>query len=273
MQVFEVFETESSPYMEAKEIFAETVKDLIDDSKVLILIDHDDKKIWTYFGTSCSLKLQIYGGILAKKFRSQLRLFYRVININERSLDDKTVKEILERKVGAGRAQAVTSENYDNFSVPGENVEKIINLCVHKGIKKKDAIEQIQSLPKPENHKSKFLIIAGDFFSYESEVKSFVVESDERESIKKIGKMPNGFFFDNSHNYSIRLVIKGNLIQGIEYFVPSEEEVLTEKLEVPIFFEERFKTPGDINTVLKSFNIPEDLAQKTSEEVSEPDGE
>jgi hypothetical protein len=273
MQVFEVFELAEPPYMEAKEVFAETANELINEDKVLILIDHNEKKIWTFYGSKCSLKLQLFGGILARRFRGQLKLFYRVFNLNEYSLEIKNVQKILEQKVAHSKAVDITPENYEKFSIPGEKVEKVTNLCVHRGLKKKEAIETLKSIPKPTNFISKFIIIGGDFYNYDSEMDKFISEKSEQIKINKIGEIPSGFFFDNAHEYSTRLIIKNGKVQSIEYYVSEESEIMKKSLDVPVFFEERFQTPGDINALLNAFNVPESLPEHETETQQEINGD
>ncbi|MFX0071281.1 MAG: hypothetical protein ACFFAO_09345, partial [Candidatus Hermodarchaeota archaeon] len=106
MQVFEVQELPEFPYMNIKEVIeGKTVKDLLNNNnnqKSFLLVDHETKRIWMWNGPISSLKLQIYCGILARKLRQQLRLFYRVYPLDMYSKEDKKYLEILEKKIATG---------------------------------------------------------------------------------------------------------------------------------------------------------------------------
>jgi len=69
LQIFEALELREFPYFLTVDVEeGERVGDIITDlniRKVYLLIDHDTKRIWTYNGSNSSLKLQIFGGILA----------------------------------------------------------------------------------------------------------------------------------------------------------------------------------------------------------------
>ncbi len=267
MQVFEVIELENSPYMETKELFLEafteiTAKDLIDKKKVLIFIDHNEKRIWTYYGSKTSIKLQMFGGILAKKFRAQLKLFYRISNMNEYALNNKKIQKIVEQKVGPGRAQPITRENFNKFTIPGEKTGTVKDVCVHTGLNRKDALELLKSIPLPENFYPKIILIGGDFYSYESELNSYIVKKNEKITIKKLGQIPNGIFFDKTYTYSSRLIIKNGKVQALEYYIPKDLKIEAEQLKIPIFLEEKFLTPRNISSLFKSMKIPEKLMEE-----------
>jgi len=273
MQVFEVIELEKSPYMETREIFLDsftetTAKDLIDKKKVLIFIDHNEKRIWTYFGSKTSLKLQMLGGILAKKFRAQLKLFYRISNMNEYSFNNKIIQKIFEQQVGPGRAQTINRENFDKFRIPGEKTEMIKDLCVHTGLNRKDALELLKSIPLPENFYPKIILIGGDFYSYDSELDSYIVKKEEKLTIKKLGQIPNGFFFDNTYNYSTRLIIKNGKVQALECYIPKDIKLEVKQLKIPIFLEEKFHMPRNTSSLFKSMKIPEKLIEEPTKEQS-----
>ncbi|MFW9949491.1 MAG: hypothetical protein ACFFKA_05135, partial [Candidatus Thorarchaeota archaeon] len=116
MQLFEVIELREFPYFLTVQVEeGELVKDIlteINNYKVFIMVDHDTKRIWTYNGPYSSLKLQIYGGILAGMLRTQLRMFYRVYTLNEYNKEDKEFQEILEKSLGQGRARNIEKSDF-----------------------------------------------------------------------------------------------------------------------------------------------------------------
>ncbi|MBY9002682.1 MAG: hypothetical protein KGD73_01800, partial [Candidatus Lokiarchaeota archaeon] len=77
MQIFEVLEIREYPYFLTVDVSdGEVVRDIVNDlnsHKAYLIVDHDTKRIWTYNGINSSLKLQLFGGILAGMLRVQLR--------------------------------------------------------------------------------------------------------------------------------------------------------------------------------------------------------
>lgn len=112
MQAFEIVDLTESPFCAAMAVIEGTVvSDIINDSnkdKAYLLVDHDTKKIWAYFGSQSSLKKQIYSGILAKLMQQQLRLFYMVYSLNKLSPEDKEFQELLNKPLDPGRAKSIT---------------------------------------------------------------------------------------------------------------------------------------------------------------------
>ena len=147
MQIFEVLEIVGFPYMETKEIITgEKVRDVLSEEnaeKVFLLVDHDDKRIWTYNGDKSPFRLQIFGGILGVELRKQLKLFYRVFSLNSFSKDSKQFTEVMDKLMGGGRAQPIT---VDDFSGPMAMDNISGDMSVHIGLNANKAIEEIDEL-------------------------------------------------------------------------------------------------------------------------------
>jgi len=121
LQIFEVIELDEPPYMITKQIHRDPfprviAKELIDDEKVLILIDHDEKKIWIYHGSKSTKQIQMFGENLAKKFRKQNLFLYRICNMNEYKNNNNIIQKLLNQWVGPGTAKPITRENFNEIS-------------------------------------------------------------------------------------------------------------------------------------------------------------
>ena len=265
MQIFEVIELKEFPFFKTIEITnGEIVGDIINDEnnhKVFLLIDHDEKRIYVFNGRKSPLKLQIYGGILAHMLRKQLKLFYRVYSLNKFEKNDEIFQEILERPLGAGRAKII-DEN--DFSQQLHDSASSSNITIFSP-RFKSAIEIMKEYPIPEGYKRIFLIIGGTIYSEEEEVESLL--SEERISFKetKMGRLNDGFTFFKDMNYAIRLIVHNKTIQGIELFIREDEEIKPLEIETPIIYEERFSKEGNIEDLIKAFQIPDTLPEEMLE--------
>ncbi|MHA1913184.1 MAG: hypothetical protein ACW986_02805 [Promethearchaeota archaeon] len=277
MQIFEVVELTEFPFMETKEIAdGTTVSNVINDTsegKVFLIVDHDTKSIWTYNCPKSSLKIQVYGGILAGMLRQQLRLFYRVHLLNKFSPEDKKFQELMGKPMGVGRALPIEKKE---FSKPTPD-KFVIDMSVKTPHMKK-ALEYLDQFPKPDNLVRRFIIIGGQIFTDEEVIETFVKEEKSIIKSVKLGRLNNGFTLFTDHNYSTRLIIKDRKIQGIELFINKDDTSSTLILDIPTIYEEKFNKPGSIETLLKAFNIPDQLPnevegneeEREEEEIESP---
>ncbi|MHA2269037.1 MAG: hypothetical protein ACXAB8_14660 [Promethearchaeota archaeon] len=260
MQIFEVIELKEFPFMETKEVAEGTlVREIISNGsnkKAFLIVDHDTKRIWTYNEPQSSLKIQIYGGILAGMLRQQLRLFYRVYPLNMYSITDSEFQEIIDKQLGAGRAKPIEKKD---FSTPVQ--DKYIIDVSSPNFKK--AIEYISQFPQPENLLRRFMIIGGQIFTDEEITESFLLEEKKSIQPKKLGQLNNGFTFFKDHNYSTRLIIKDRKIQCIELYVEEKDQSPSLELQIPVIYEEKFSKSGSINTLIDAFQIPDKMPEET----------
>ncbi|MFW9948336.1 MAG: hypothetical protein ACFFDX_16030 [Candidatus Odinarchaeota archaeon] len=258
MQIFEVLEVREYPYFLTVEVTeGETVRDVINDynsHKVYLLVDHDTKKILTYNGPNSSLKLQIFGGILASMLRKQLKLFYRIYTLNIYSRDDLEFQEILDKPLGEGRARSIEKNDFPDPTT----ISTTGDLVIHNPRLIK-VVETIKEYPLPENYKRIFVIIGGILYSEEDITELFLKEEKVTREFVKMGRLNNGFTFFNDRNYSIRVIVKDRAIQGIELFIPNYEKYDSIELKVPVIPEEKFNRPGKIDSLIESFKIPKEL--------------
>ncbi|TFF83943.1 MAG: hypothetical protein EU552_02065 [Promethearchaeota archaeon] len=258
IQIFEVIEVREFPYfltVDASD--GEFVRDKINpinNHKVFLLIDHDTKRIWTYNGIYSSLKLQVYGGILANMLRKQLRMFYRIYSLNRYAEEDKEFQEILNKPLGPGRAKTIDK---DDFEKPSEQ-STVGNIAI-KQPRLNKVREEIKNYPIPEHLNRIFLILGGNIYSEEEIPESFLKEEKVNVEPIKMGRLNNGFTFFNDRNYSVRMIVRDKSLQGVELFVKKHEKVQTLNLKVPTILEEKYNKPGKIESLFKAFQIPESL--------------
>ena len=265
MQVFEVLELEESPHMTIKEILeGETVRDILNsdsEDRVFLVIDHDSKIIYMWNGQKSSFKLQIYGGILARKMRQQLKLFYRVYSLNAYSKDNKKFQDVMGKSLGGGIAKPFEKKDFIEKRY-GSSARLDITVATNIDINK--AIEYINDIPPPENYERKFFLISGNVYTEEDVAESFVQEEKTIKKPLKMGLLNRGFTFFSDYDYSTRLIINDRQIQGMELYIHKKDKskIQTLELKIPIFSEERFANPGDISNVLNAFKIPEDTSEE-----------
>lgn len=267
MQVFEVIELPEFPYMATREVIEGTiVRDIVNENtneKVLLLIDHDTKRIWIYNALKSPFKIQIYGGILAGLLRQQLRLFYRIYPLNFYHKDDQEFQEVLNKPLAGGRARSIEKQD---FRKPQETQSTFMLV---ENPKLNQAMEYLKEIPQPRNLIRRFLIIGGTIYTDEEITESLITEKKTIIRPEKLGRLNNGFSFFEDHNYSTRLTIKERKIQGIELYIDEKDKAPSLKLKVPVIYEEKFSKPGKLKDLIKAFQLPKQTSQDKEEEEKE----
>ena len=262
MQIFEVIELNEFPYMETRVVVqGQIVGDILNETnieRVFLLIDHDTKRIWTFNGPKSSFKVQIYGGILAGKLRQQLKLFYRVYPLNMHSKEDQEFRELLQKPIGGGRAKPIEKKDF-----PEPTPDKYVDHISVSNPKVNKALEYINEFPQPDSLIRRFMIIGGTIFTDEEITESFVKEEKITVKPVKLGRLNTGFTFFQDHNYSTRLIIKERNIQGLELYINESDKSPSLKIEIPLIYEEKYSKPGAIDSLIKAFQIPKKLPEKS----------
>jgi hypothetical protein len=265
IQIFEVLEVREEPYFLTVAVEeAEKVGDILTGSnsrKVYLLVDHNAKRIWTYNGQYSSLKLQIFGGILAGMLRKKIGIFYRVFPLNKYDSDDPEFLSILEQPLGPGKATTIDKNGFLRSQTQGTSS----NITIHNPRLNK-ALENISAYSAPEDFNRIFLITAGTIYSDEETPKSLLSEEKSSEELVKMGRLNNGFTFFDDRNYSTRVIIKNRSIQGIELFVQEYDKMPVVQIKAPIIHEEKFSNEGNMEKLLAAFKIPDSLPDVKSPE-------
>jgi len=258
LQIFEALELREFPYfltvdVEEGEIVRHVINDL-NSRKVYLLIDNDTKRIWTYNGPNSSLKLQIFGGILAGMFRKQLRLFYRVYSLNLYSKDGPEFQEVMDKPIGAGRARSIDKKDFSDSKMKSTEREMII-----RNPRLSRAMENINLCSKPESLKRIFIIVGGIIYSEEEVPETMLIEEKSSVNLVKMGRLNNGFTLFDDRNYSTRIIVKDRVIQGIELFVQNNDEMPSLRIKSPIIHEDKISEERDMEKLITSFEIPDSM--------------
>lgn len=262
MQIFEVIELNEFPWMGTQEILeAGTVADILkeeNENKVFLLVDHDTKQILTYNGRISPFKLQIYGGILAKMLRAQLRLFYRVMQLNLYPKNDKIFSELLKKPINGGKAQPIVNSDFlaDQKEEPAER-----DLSVHIGLKSRHANQYLSELPKLEGYSKKLSIVGNSVYIDEDVVEKFLDEEKISYKAEKMGSLNRGFTFFEEVNYSTRILIKNRIVQGIELYVHKDKEMSVLDVGIPVIYEKKLHESQNFDNIVKAIKIPDKLPE------------
>jgi len=258
LQIFEALELREFPYFLTVDVEeGEIVRDIINDlnsRKVYLLIDHDTKRIWTYNGTNSSLKLQVFGGILAGMFRKQLRLFYRVYSLNLYSKDGPEFQEVMDKPIAAGRARSIDKKDFPDSGMQSTEREMVIH-----NPRLSRAMENINLCSKPKDLKRIFIIVGGIIYSEEEIPEAMLIEEKSSVNLVKMGRLNNGFSLFDDRNYSTRIIVKDRVIQGIELFVRNNDEMPSLRIKSPIIHEDKISEEGDMEKLITSFEIPDSI--------------
>ena len=164
----------------------------------------------------------------------------------------------MDKPISGGRAKPIEKDDF-NQSKYGTAIRPDISIIQNVDVNK--SIEYINEIPRPENFIRKFFIVDGNVYTDEEIPESFIKE--EKIAIKplKLGRLNRGFtFFDG--DYSIRLIINNHNVQGIELYTHKSIKSIPLKLNIPIFKEDKFSNVGNMDVLMKSFQVPNEVSEK-----------
>jgi len=108
--------------------------------------------------------------------------------------------------------------------------------------------------------------------SEEDTIETYLKKLKTSKKLIKLGRLNDGFTFFDDRNYSTRLIVKDRLIQGIELFVKQDDSTPSLKIKSPVIIEEKISREGNIETLNKAFQIPDNLPDeslKTPDQTNE----
>lgn len=82
-----------------------------------------------------------------------------------------------------------------------------------------------------------------------------------------MGRLNNGFTFFDDRNYSTRLIVKKEQLQAIELYVNDDDKPRLLELTMPVIQEEKFSTPGKIESLIEAFRIPAEINTENSDKL------
>lgn len=271
MQVFEVTDTQEAKKIDGYKRVGELLENATD--KVLLIVDNEKRDIWLHKGTDTKISTQFIGQTLQQEMKMQLRGFYKTRDFNGLKNDDQR-ERITNGKIRSGKAEEILKKKQE-VEKPAEELKKASELldesrvretCVNKGIKVTDALKKAEELDTPDGFRRHMAIIGGSVYNEEEIVDHFLVGEETHKKLKKIGTIPNGFFF--LPNMSTRILIERKKVLCLELLVEDNVEFGFKSIRVPLFFKDRLHREGDMNVLLKSFRKPSDDKEATSDSTS-----
>jgi len=236
----------------------------LDEENVYLIIDDDRKTIWLYKGLKSSIRLQFESFEIQQKMKLQMKgLAWSTRNFDDLKKKDKFYQEILNSKVKDGRAEEIlkdiekTVESTDHTRLEKRLYEtsRARETCVHKGVIVKDVLRDIEDLENPPDFHRHMTLIGSGVYILNQEVEKFLPELKIKKELKKIGTLPNGFFF--LKDLSTRLVIKKGKVQCVDLMARDDYFLGTNKLMVPILIKKEILTELNQNILMDAFKEPE----------------
>ena len=236
----------------------------MDEENVYLIIDDDRKTIWLYKGLKSSIRLQFESFEIQQKMKLQMKgLAWSTRNFDDLKKKDKFYQEILNSKVKDGRAEEIlkdiekTVESTDHTRLEKRLYEtsRARETCVHKGVIVKDVLRDIEDLENPPDFHRHMTLIGSGVYILNQEVEKFLPELKIKKELKKIGTLPNGFFF--LKDLSTRLVIKKGKVQCVDLMARDDYFLGTNKLMVPILIKKEILTELNQNILMDAFKEPE----------------
>ncbi|MHA1728577.1 MAG: hypothetical protein ACTSWY_07575 [Promethearchaeota archaeon] len=253
----------------------QTIHEFINEDNVYLIVDHNRKTIWLYKGINSSILNQFIGAEVQGLMKYQLRGFYSTRTLDEISPDSDVYQEVFKTKIKEGRAKEIIKIKEDKSvglseTLPKDKKKIDINrareICVHKGVNPRDILPEVQNLKNPPGYHRHMTLIGSSVYNERHIIEKFLTEQIDKTELKKIGNLPNGFFF--IENISSRILIKKGKIHCIDFMAKNGQFMdQTNRLMVPIFHKDKFHRDGDAKILLKSFKEPKVEDDKTSEEV------
>ncbi len=262
MQLFRI-----TPEKEAISVKAHnSVRDNIRQNEVYLIIDDNKKIIWIYKGYKADLLLQIHGATLQQEMLKRMSAVYRRSDLNTFHKDSNTVTEVMDASVKAGAAPEIRKKKKieDNTLIDAKRrrafmtyaQSRMQETCVHKDVISKEIIQQVIEFDNPPRYKRHMSMITGSMYNEDIQVKKFITESKEETTLKKIGTLPNGFYF--LENMSTRIFItKDGKVACLDFMVEDKKDLGENRVLVPVLHREKLHREGDLNLLLSSFKAPE----------------
>ncbi|MHA1821584.1 MAG: hypothetical protein ACTSU2_11485 [Promethearchaeota archaeon] len=273
MQLFKVTRNGSALNIDKKGV----IKDGLEDDSVYLIVDDSSKTIWLYRGLNAPIVEQFIGFKVQKQMRMQLKGFYAVRDLNLLPDDNETKLNVLNARIGNSKAEEIiVKDDEDKKEIEDEGltekqkqIKKMIDesrareTCVHKGLIAKNSIPELLALPKVPGYYRHMSIINASAYTETEIVEKFITEQKSRKTLMKLGELPNGLFF--LEDVSSRILIKRGKVLGLDIMMEDNKFLGLNRIMAPIFFKERIRKPGNMETLLNSFEEPPPITEPSEE--------
>ncbi|MHA1339439.1 MAG: hypothetical protein ACTSO2_05570 [Promethearchaeota archaeon] len=230
--------------------------------KVYLIVDDDYKQIWIYKREDAPILLQFKAKYVQELMRKQLKGFYRKMDMNTLLKNSEEYNRILESKISNSRAQEIhKKETEQELTETQKKIKETIEesrakeICVHKEVSPRVARSEALKLVDLDNYKRHMCIIGGDVYFEKTNINKFFTSNEQEKILKKLGPLPNGFFF--LEGVSSRLLIKRGSVYCLDIMIEKDHSFGIEKLEVPIYYREDLRKQHDISELFKYFKEAE----------------
>jgi len=261
MQLFRITADQEALSVRAQNL----VRDNIQNNGVYLIIDDNKKIVWIYKGHKSNLMLQFFGGILQEQMHKKLSAVYRKLDLNTFPKSSETVTEVMDAPIKVGLAPEIRKKAKSEEISPLSNKRqpqymtiaqsRMIETCVHKGLHAKDIIPEVVQFDNPPGYIRHMSMITGNMYNEDKEVKKFITEPQEEIVLKKIGILPNGFYF--LENMSSRVFIKDGKVACLDFMVEKDTDLGGNRIVVPVLHREKLNREGDLNILMNAFKTPE----------------
>lgn len=259
MQLFQITPNDEAIAVRAHNM----VRDNLQDDGVYIIIDDNKKIVWLFKGHKADLMLQIIGATLQDKMLLSLKSTYRSNDLNKYKKDSEIFTEVMDATVKPGLAKEIHKQRKENEESPTEEkrrafmtfaASRMQETCVHKGVNTKEIIQEVLEFENPPGFIRHMSMVAGNMYNEDTVVEKFITDNKKHTTLKKIGILPNGFYF--LENMSSRLYIKDGKVACLDLMVEKDRDLGENRVLVPILHKEKINRKGDINILLNAFKPP-----------------
>ncbi len=221
--------------------------------------------MWIYKGFKAPILLQFYGGFLQKEMVLSLKSTYRTNDLNKFHHESDVYKQIMDSEVRVGLAKEIRSKavlnQMDSMEAKRRRAfltyaeSRAMETCVHKDVKSKDILQEVLEFENPPGYKRHMSMITGSMYNEDKVIEKFITENKDKTILKKIGILPNGFYF--LENMSSRLFIKDGKVACLDFMIEQDRELGENRILVPVLHREKIHREGDLNILMNSFKAPE----------------
>jgi len=266
MLVFEVLKS-----LETQKLNGSTVKDLLSEEKVLLLVDDDQKVIHIYRGNQSGILLYLIAQRLAKEARKVVPGYY---TIND-PMDATTLQEIQGSPVSdVGKLPefynpaAHSKEEAKNLSKTKEKAPikqdsawveklKLKDFPVFKNINSKISLQNLKEVSPVPGYRTEMVLVNNTMYSPQARLQKFLDGKKVEEEFVELGNLPEGWFF--RPEYTPRFTTKAGVIRSVEFLRNLEESTNANEfgsLNIPLIEFSRMQQENSMNLLTQAFKIP-----------------
>ncbi|MBN2156107.1 MAG: hypothetical protein JW776_08690 [Candidatus Lokiarchaeota archaeon] len=252
MQLFTITQELQAKAVKAQNLVSENLRE----DGVYLIVDDNKKVIWIYKGHKSPLLLQIYGAVLQNDMRIHLKV-YHSNDLNKFHRESEIYREVMDAIVKSGLAPELSIKQKigEKIQVLTYMGSRGLETCVHSGLIAKEIIPEVLEFENPPGFIRHMSLITGSMYHEDIEIQKFITESKEKTALKKIGTLPNGFYF--LEDMSTRLFIKDGKVACLDFMIEKDKDLGENRVLVPILHREKMHREGNLDILLDAFKAPQ----------------